>query len=222
MNRTLLACVFSLLLIPMAVAQPSATRIVAKVPQNTPVTKAPANGTTRVAVVNLGIILTKYERASALKEEMQTAIKNLQEEAKRLQENINLWQSAVQKNEFKEGTKEEYEEKLIKARRRIEDLSRLAQTKFGKMSQTHLLTLWSDVHEAVKDYCGQHHIDLVIAYGEPVKNDAASIFQSITRKIGAVDGGGSMPIFMAPGVDISEAVTEFLNKRYRDSKDNDN
>jgi len=223
MNRMLLACVVSVICVPLAFAQPTTARIVTPRPaQLAPVAKTPAAGTTRVAVINLGYVLTKYERATALKEEMQADAKKMGDEAKKLQENVNLWQSALQKGEFKNGTKEDYEEKLIGARRRLEDLNRLAQTKFGKASQAHLLTLWNDVHEAVKDYCAQNNIDLVMAYGDPVQKDAASTFQSVTRKIQAVDNGGAMPFFMAPGVDISEAVTEFLNKRYRDGKDNDN
>lgn len=219
MNRMLFACVVSVICVPVAFAQPTATRVDTKSAQNVPSVKSPAAGTTRVAVINLGVVLTKYERATALKEEMQAEIKKLQEEAKKLQENINLWQSAVQKNEFKNGSKEDYEEKLINARRRLEDLNRVAQTKFGKMSQAHLLTLWSDVHDAVKDYCTQHGIDLVMAYGDPVAKDNAGAFQNVSRKLSAADAGGATPFFMAPGVDISEAVTEFLNKRYRDGKE---
>jgi Skp family chaperone for outer membrane proteins len=223
MNRMLLAAVVSVICVPLAFAQPAATRIVdAKLRGNSPNAKAPATGTTRVAVVNLGYILHKYDRATVLKEEMLAEVKKVGEEVTRLQEMVNAVQMNLQKGDFKNGTKEEYEEKLISGRRRLEDLNRLAQTKFGKATQAQLMTLWGDIREAVKDYCAQHSIELVMAYGEPLQKDANTVFQDVTRRIQAIDAGGSAPFFMAPGVDISESVTEFLNKRYRESKDNDN
>lgn len=218
MNRMLFGCVISVICVPLAIAQPAAVRVTAKAPQNASSAKAP--GTTRVAVINLGYILTKYERSSVLKAELQAELKSMQDEAKKLSESVNMWQSALQKNEFKNGTKEDYEEKLITARRRLEDLTRLAQTKVGKAQQAHLLTLWNDVHEAVKAYSAQHGIGLVMAYGDPLQKDAGAFFQTVTRKLQTADAGGAMPFFMAPGVDISEEVTDFLNKRYREDNDN--
>lgn len=215
MNHMLFAAIVSAICGPLASVQSTATRVDIKSPQNAPATKN-APGTARVAVINLGYVLNKYERATALKEEMQAEVKKMGEEVKRLQELVNVCQSALQKNEFKNGTKEEYEEKLIAGRRRLEDLNRQAKTKFGKASQVHLSTLWNDIHEAVKEYSSQHEIGLVMAYGEPLQKDDVSLFQSMQRKVGAIDSGGSNPFFVGPGVDISEAVTEFLNKRYRD------
>ncbi len=220
MNRILLAGAISVICVPLAMAQPTAFRAadIKKAQQNAPAVK-PAAGTTRVAVINLGYVLNKYERAAVLKEEMQAEVKKMAEEAKKLAESASLWQMALQKNEFKDGTKEQYEEKLITARRRLEDLNRIAGTKFGKAQQSHVLTLWNDVHEAVKAYSSEHGIELVMAYGDPLQKDATSTYQNLSRKLQSADMGGTTPFFMAPGVDISEAVTEFLNKRYRDERE---
>ena len=226
MNRMLLVAVVSAICVALIRSPASAQTSVkvasarsAKPLEIAPVDKPAATGTTRVAVINLGFVLTKYERANVLKEELQTEVKKLQEEAKKHMENINIWQAALQKNEFKIGTKEQYEEKLIAARRRLEDLNRTASTKFGKASQAQLVTLWSDVHEAVKAYAARHNIELVMAYGEPVQKDNLGAFQNLTRKISAADGGAALPFFMTPGVDISEAVTDLLNRRYREAKE---
>lgn len=222
MSRLLFAIAVSVTCVLPAFAQTSPTRLDTKSANNSPNSKVPATGTTRVAVINLGYVLNKYERASALKEEMHAEVKKMGEEAKRIQEMLNVLQMAIQKGDFKNGTKEEYEEKMIAGRRRLEDLNRLAQTKLGKATQSQLMTLWSDIHAAVKDYSAQHNIDLVIAYGEPIQKDANTVFQDTQRRLHAIDQGGSAPFFMAPGVDISESVTDFLNKRYREGKDNDN
>ena len=215
MNKFFLASLIGLLASSLPVfAQTGATK-----PRPTTVAVAaekPA-GTTRVAVINLGYVLNKYDRASAIKEEMQAELSKMREEAKKQMENITLWQGALQKNEFKDGTKEQYEEKLINARRRFEDLNRLAQTKLGKAQQTQLVTLWSDVHDAVKTYSAAQGIDLVMAYGEPIDKKDVMTFLNIERKMRGADQGGSVvPFFVGPGVDISEAVVDLLNRRYRE------
>jgi Skp family chaperone for outer membrane proteins len=177
--------------------------------------KAPALGTTRVAVINLAYIFGKYERAALLKEENGAQLKKAQEEAKRLMEQINGLQTSLQKGEFTNGTKEQYEEKLIEARRRFEDLNRKATTQFGKMQQAQLVSLWADIRAGVKSYTDRHGIELVIAYGEPIQDDSLNTFPNVDRKMRSVDQGGSAPFLMAPGVDISEAVTEHMNKTFR-------
>jgi Skp family chaperone for outer membrane proteins len=172
-------------------------------------------GTTRVAVINLGSVLLKYEKANDLKVELGRNVKEAQDEAKRLQVHLTSWQAALQKGEFKNGTKEEYEEKIINARRRLEDLSRTVSLTVGKLQHTHLETLWNDMQVAVKEYCAEHKIDLVFAYGDP--KDNAGAYPNIERKLRAVDAGGAAPFFMTGGVDISEAIVELLNKRYRET-----
>jgi len=173
-------------------------------------------GTTRVAVINLGAVLAKYDKATDFKAEMARSVKELQDEAKKLQIDLAFWQNALQKNELKFGTKEEYEEKLINGRRRLEDLGRMANLTVGKQQQAHLQTLWADMQDAVKEYCVGSKIDLVFAYGDP--KDNAGAFPNIDRKLRAADSGGAVPFFMNDGVDISEAVVELLNKKYRDAK----
>ena len=218
MNRIFLAAVLCVIVtILPASAQTKSTK-----PRTTAVAaavKPMPSGTTRVAVVNLGVVLGKYDRANAIKEEVQAELGKMREESKQILENINLWQSALQKGNFQDGTREKYEEKLINARRRFEDLNRQAQTKLGKSQQTQLVTLWSDVHEAVKTYSAAQGIDLVVAYGEPIDAKDVMGFLNIERKIRASDGGAVTPLFIGTGVDISEAVVDLLNTRYREGKE---
>ncbi len=218
MNRIFLAAVLCVIVtILPASAQTKSTK-----PRTTAVAaavKPMPSGTTRVAVVNLGVVLGKYDRANAIKEEVQAELGKMREESKQILENINLWQSALQKGNFQDGTREKYEEKLINARRRFEDLNRQAQTKLGKSQQTQLVTLWSDVQDAVKTYSAAQGIDLVVAYGEPIDAKDVMGFLNIERKIRASDGGAVTPLFIGTGVDISEAVVDLLNTRYREGKE---
>jgi len=180
--------------------------------------KALPMGTTRVAVINLGAVFTKYEKAAEYRDEVARTVKGIQDEAKQLTSDIAAWQAAIQANELKGERKEQVEEKLIAARRGLEDLNRLAQTRVAKTQQQGVERMWHEIHDAVKTYAAEHKIELVIAYGDHVKKDASMTFPDIDRKMRTADTGGSMPFFVGPGVDISDAVTDLLNKNYRAAK----
>jgi Skp family chaperone for outer membrane proteins len=195
---------------PVSVASIKVTADKANAAKPTPM------GTTRVAVFNVAVVFNKYERAAAIKEEMAHEMKQLQQEAKELTQDLNAWQSALQRNDLSAAKKEKYEEKIINARRRLEDLGRQARTKVGKTQETSLIVLWKDIREAVKTYSTEHGIQLVIAYGDPKESGMVDLYPNISRKMQTVDQGGSMPFFMGPGVDISEALVDLLNQQYRE------
>jgi Skp family chaperone for outer membrane proteins len=212
-------CVFSSS--PASAQTVAHTMSVAAIKASADKTNAPKSlpaGTTRVAVFNVGVVFNKYERAAAIKEEMAQEMKQLQQEAKELAQDLNAWQAALQKNDLPAAKKEKYEEKIIYGRRRLEDLSRQARTKVGKTQETSLIVLWKDIREAVKTYATEHGIQLVIAYGDPKESEMVDLFPNVTRKMQTLDQGGSMPFFMAPGVDISEALVHLLNRQYREKK----
>lgn len=218
MNRILLvaaALAICVVCSPSASAQSRSK----KKPARTVAVEKSATGASRVAVINLGYVLNKYERASAIKEEMQAELGKVREQAKKQMENINVWQSALQKNDFADGTKEQYEEKLIRAKRQLEDLNRTTQARFGKAQQTQLITLWNDVQEAVKAYSAEHGIDLVMAYGDPLDQKDVMSFMNLERKMRGADQGSTVPFFVSPNADISDAVVQLLNQRYREERE---
>jgi hypothetical protein len=180
--------------------------------------KAPPSGTSRVAVFNIGIVLSKYQRAAAMKEEMAEEMKLLKEEAKELTDNLRVWQNALQKPDLGQAKKLVYEEKIIGARRRLEDLDRQARVKIGKSQDAGLTMLWKDMREAVKTYSAEHGIGLVIAYGDPIDTGLIEVMPNITRKMQAIDHGAGVPFFVGEGADISEALVELLNRQYRSKK----
>jgi Skp family chaperone for outer membrane proteins len=177
-----------------------------------------AGGTTKVAVFNLGLVLSKYQRAAAMKEEMAEEMKQLKEEAKQLTDNLRNWQTALQRGDLPPAKKEQYEEKMINARRRLEDLDRQARAKVGKSQENGLNMLWKDMRDAVKAHATENGIGLVIVYGDPLDTGLVDVMPNITRKMQAIDQGGGVPFFVGPGVDISEAIIERLNRQYRQKK----
>ena len=83
------------------------------------------------------------------------------------------------------------------------------------MQEDHLVGLFNDIQSAIKAYATEHKIDLVVGYGEPHDKALNRLFPNINRKMQAMDGGGVVPLFLAPHVDISADLTKLLNKRAR-------
>jgi Skp family chaperone for outer membrane proteins len=217
MNRMFLAVIAFGLTVTSAFAQARPVPAAAEVERiNAP--KPSAVGTAKVAVFNLALVFNKYERTAEIKKEVAHDLKQLQEEAKELQQDLAVWQAALQKGNLSEAKRDAYEEKVINARRRLEDMNREARSKVGKSQETNLVVLWKDIREATSAYAKEHDLQLVIAYGDPKEIEQADLFPNVNRKMQLLDIGGATPFFMAPGVDISEAIIERLNRQYREKK----
>ena len=175
-------------------------------------------GTTKVAVFNIGVVFTKYQRAIDMKEEAAADIKRFQGEAKELIENIKAWETARQNRDLSQKKKDLYEEKIINAKRQLEDLDRQARSQVGKAQEAKLGHLWRDVRAAVKTYAADHDLQLVIAYGDPLQAELVDQFPNINRKMQSMDQGAGIPFFVGSNVDISDALVEMLNRQYRDKK----
>ncbi|HZZ80472.1 MAG TPA: OmpH family outer membrane protein [Gemmataceae bacterium] len=213
MNRMLLAFGVVALLMFAQVAHAQTSQLATAKADTKVNDTRPAFGTTRVAVINLGYVFTTCERSKAFKREMEGKVKNAAEEAKVLAGNIKTWQAAVQQGNLSDTKKAQYEEKIITARRRLEDLDRTMRAKVGKLQSDNLQVLWKDIRDAVKSFSKEHDIDLVLMYGEP-GNEALDQLPNINRKMHAVDIGSSAPFFVNPRADISEAIVEMLNQRF--------
>jgi len=215
MSRMLIALfAISLTVVPVTA---QTTRVAATHADKTNVSK-PAVGTTKVAVFNIGIVLSKYDRAIAVKQAIAGDVKRFQAEAKELVQNLKTWETARMKSDISPDRKELYDEKIINAKRRLEDLDRQMRVQVSKSQDARLTELWKDVRGAVKAYADEHGLQLVIAYGDPKEAELVDAVPNIARKMQAMDQGGGVPFFVSPGVDISEAIVEMLNRQYREKK----
>jgi Skp family chaperone for outer membrane proteins len=173
--------------------------------------RASAQGT-RVAVVNIGTVFTKYEKAKAFKAEMEAILKPFKEEAEKIKKNVLAYQEAHKKaTEAKD--REQFENALRILKRQLEDLDLEARKKIGARQEQHLIQLYKEVSEHIKAVASANGIHLVLGFGEPPDGDLYS-FANINRKLTAMDMGGAVPLFHNPALDISEVVVTSLNRSY--------
>src|SRR5437868_215847 len=77
---------------------------------------------TRVAIVNIGLVFTKYDKAKAYKVHMEKLLEPYQLEGKKLKREMLDWTEAMKHPKFDSKDRERYEQGVRGHQRKLEDL----------------------------------------------------------------------------------------------------
>ncbi len=181
-------------------------------------TQAPStSSSTRVAVVNVGLVFSKYDKATALKAQLEATLKPFRDEGEKIKAEAMRYGKAIQENpKLDLKTKESYETYLLSLKRKMEDLDAQARKLVGKQQEEQIVTLYKELAGAVDRYAKSNGIHAVLGYGEQIEGDMFS-FPNVSRKMNGMDLGSTTPLYIAPGVDISQAIIDTLNAAHRAS-----
>jgi len=172
---------------------------------------------TKVGVVNIGVLFTKYEKATVFKKELETELMPLKADAEKIKTNMKQHQDWLELNGKKPGEAAQIEKStqaLRNNQRLLEDLDANARKLIGKKQEFQLIQLYREIHSAVATYAQQNGFHIVLAYGDPPDQDQFT-FQNINRKMGGMDIGAAVPYYWQGGLDISNDVLVRLNASYR-------
>lgn len=171
---------------------------------------AQATGT-RVAVVNIGVVFTKYQKAVNFKAEMEATLKPFKEKAEQIKKNVLAYQAGIADPKTDVKLKEQYQQAVISLKRQLEDLDIEARKTIGKRQEEHLIHLFKEVSDHIQRVASANGFHLVLGYGEPPDTDLMT-FANINRKLTGMDMGGTVPLYFHSGLDISEVVVQSLNR----------
>lgn len=178
--------------------------------------QGPKTAESKVALVNIGQVFLKYEKALAYKADIEKVLKPYQEQRTKWQADLVGFQKALQDPKTKAEDRPKFEKALVDYKRALEDLEVKMEKSVGKAPEEQIVNLFKDVNNAVKAYAQANGIAIVLAYGEQLEGDPF-IFGNITRKMQGMDLGSTTPLFFTPGIDISAGVIDVLNRGYRDA-----
>jgi Skp family chaperone for outer membrane proteins len=176
----------------------------------------PSAAGTRVAIVNVGLVFSKYEKAKFLKAELETTLKPFKTQGEKIKDEYVKYGEAYKKSAatMSQKDKEQYENYLLKLKRDMEDLDMQARKLIGKKQEDQIVVLYKEVVGAVQAFAQANGYQLVLGYGQQIEGDVNS-FANINRIMQGMDLGSATPLFMLGGVDISQLVTDSLNAAYR-------
>ena len=173
-------------------------------------------GTGKVAIVNIGYVFNNYYRAKKFKQELEDAVDPYKKKGKALADQIKAWETTLKAEDFTDQTEQQLKDKIVAAKRQLEDMATDMQRLLGKKQEANLVTLWKEVQAGIKTYATQHGIELVLGYGDPMDHSVLDMFPNINRKMQAMDLGSTAPLFATSRVEIAQGVTELLNKKLRE------
>lgn len=177
-------------------------------------TAAPTS--TRVAIVNIGLVFTKYEKAMAYKKQMEKMVEPHRLEGEKLKKEMIDWSEAMKSPKFDLKERDRYEAGIRHNKRMLEDLELKVRKLVGKAQEDQIINLYKEVTGAVEAYAKANGIHLVMGYGEQIDGDLYSI-ANINRKMQGMDLGSCNPMFHVPGIDISQQVADILNRSYQNA-----
>jgi Skp family chaperone for outer membrane proteins len=179
---------------------------------------AAASAGTRVAVVNVGTVFSKYAKAQVFKDELQKTIKPYKDKADSWRKEMIQYQDMIQKGEFTKYKKEDLEKAILERKRAMEDMDRDVRNLIGKQQEEQLVQLWKEVTGHIKAFGANNGFHLVLGYGDPMDAKELDTFANINRKMQGMDLGGVCPLHIAQGMDISEQVVQSLNAAYQQNR----
>jgi len=169
---------------------------------------------TRIAVVDVGRIFHGYKRANGSHRGstvLWSELEPLKVRSRKLTDELRAWDHALKSGQVAQSDREAFERAIKKNQAELEDIERELKHLQAKRQEEHLRELWRDIRAAVREYAIHHKIDLVLAYGDPPK-ELIDQPANIQRKKDAIDFGGTIPSFVAPGADITDGVLTLLNQ----------
>jgi Skp family chaperone for outer membrane proteins len=178
-------------------------------------TAAPPAPATKVGVVNIGLIFSKYEKVKLFRAEFEKELKPFKDEEEKLKKLIIDWQNALSNPESKltDAQKDQGTRTIKDCKRRLEDLALEYRKKVSKRTEEQLVQLYKEVNDKIKNYAVAQGFHMILGYGEPMDGDLLS-FVNVTRKMQAMDQGGVIPMYFAGWMDISPHVLVTLNQGY--------
>ncbi len=200
MNRTVLALGLAAVTLACATVGPRAQQ--------------PAPTQTRLAIVNIGLVFTKYGKAAAYKAQMEKLVEPYMLEGKKLKKEMLDWSEYMKSPKFDPKERERYEAGIRGNRRKLEDLELQVRKLVTKTQEDQIIYLYKEVDAAVQGYARSNGIEMVLGYGEQTDGDSFS-FPNINRKMQGMDLASCNPLFHAAGVDISQPVADMLNAAYQ-------
>jgi Skp family chaperone for outer membrane proteins len=176
-----------------------------------PGTTAPAP-TTKVALLNLSYVIKNYKKTDIFTAEMKEAAKLYKDKDDGFNRQAEALAKENQDSKTTQERREKIDQQMKDLKRQSEDNKAEAQKVLGKKQEQQIFIIYSDIHRVVDKYAQAHGFDMVLHYNDATTSPEYWSAANIMRKIQA---GTLIPMYYAPGLDISNNILTTLNAPYQ-------
>jgi Skp family chaperone for outer membrane proteins len=184
-------------------------------PQGAPGQQAAAPLSCRVATVNMVVVMKGYKKFDVFRTEMDAKAKPYRDKDKELKDMYKGWQAVAQDAKKSAKEREDAENYLKTLKRQIEDNGANATKVLSALEDDKVVQLYHEIQDAVASYARPNGIHLVLQYTELVSEPDIYSPPNIKRKLQSGQVGACTPMYIADGMDISQAIVTLLNSKFQ-------
>jgi Skp family chaperone for outer membrane proteins len=166
---------------------------------------------TKVATINMAVVTKGYKKFEVFMKELDDLERPYRDKAQNYAKLYKQWQDVLQNPQTVEAKRDEAQKNLLTLKRLIEDNNADASKAIGSRRNEKLVQIYQEIHDAVSRYAASNGIHIVMQYIDPVSQPDVFSPQNIDRKLKSAGAGAFAPIYIANGLDISQAVVNLLN-----------
>ncbi len=179
-----------------------------------------AQGGTRVAIINMDVILKNYQKVKFFKTELKNVAEPYRKKVKKYEDYYKRWKEIETNQTKSKKDRTDARKQAILWKRKIEDLTNEANKKIMDMGQNNLVRLYRDLEAVVAGYAKANGYHLVFHHFTPEDPKQRYSWANLDRILNRPMQAGSVgTIYVSSAVDISGEILEILNRKYPSGKD---
>jgi Skp family chaperone for outer membrane proteins len=170
--------------------------------------QAAAEPRTRIALLNMAYVIKNYKKTETFQAEVKEAFKAYEAKAQAKQVLMEQYAKQIQDQKTTPDQREALTKQITNLKREVEDLNNEAKAVLGKKSDDQMVILYREIQDAAQRYAVAHNFEAVFHYIDATTQADYYSPGSIVRKL---QSPSLMPLYQAPGLDISMEVVMALN-----------
>jgi Skp family chaperone for outer membrane proteins len=178
-----------------------------------PTTSAPELQTRGIRVINIGQVIKKYQKFQQYEMSLKQQTQELQKRVEGKKAQAQDFQRELEKPDTTTARRDEIERQMKLLQRQAQDDLDESKQRITKDEFTEMVMIYKEVEEAVAAFCRSSNIEMVLQYTDatgPEKYLPTNFQQKMVNR-------ACMPIYVDPRLDITQQVTDMLNRRLASS-----
>jgi Skp family chaperone for outer membrane proteins len=195
------------------------TELLRKESKKESTSKPPGGTTPHVGVVNIWAVVKNYKKTQELRAELQGIVKAYDDDAKHTKNELETKKLQLKDNDkYTENEKAAIAKDVKRLEKVLTDKSEEMREVLIKKESEQAVAVYHEIEEAIRQMAISKGMDLVSIYGDTPDEKDRNVAKNLARKINT---GASIPVYVAPGVDLTEEVLKRLNEKYEKTSDTD-
>jgi RNA polymerase sigma factor (sigma-70 family) len=165
---------------------------------------------TRIGLINLTRVLKGSKKFQAAQADLRARMEQAQQKLDALRKQAQKSQAESDDPATPPGRREQSEWQLRRLKKEMEDEEQRARGMMDKMSGDALTAMYREVEDAAHRLANANGLELVLFYNDAVTEADFYNPKALERKLS--QPGALMPMVVSPGMDITAAVIDVLNR----------